>query len=537
MNKALKRISLHNFQSHEDTTLDLSSGVNIIVGPSDVGKTSVIRALRWLYYNQPRGSSFIRMGTSDCWVEVETEEQIIVRRYRNEAARKNGYLLIIPGQEPMVFEKHGMAVPEEIKLALGVDEILIDQDVVMNLNLAYQLEGAFLLETPGTTRAKAIGRLGDAHIVDAAQREIQKDLRAVNQEIDQKQKQFKEEEKLLAAYAHLESWKLALQELDALFAQKQDQENLQKQLSNLFNQYVKARQQLEDLSPYLQQLNQIKDAEDCQERLREKYNLAAQLTKLQQQHDQKRSDYGLCFELLQQTAVLPTVQDVFNRIEALAAAVRTYEELLTKHVSTRQKLDKVRQNIAATEHLEDASAALYLTINHQAAVISMNQLYNSLLEKKQGLKHAGQQLEATDKLNQAEAILEKLVLQREQGLAVQNQWREHSQRHDRLQQIKSILFRLEQCRPAEDGIEQLLLLNQQQRTMGEYQTKWAEAQVTLKLIEQRLFNLESGYQQDTEQYLACLAQVGQCPVCHGNIDDQHIQELRVQLEGEWRNEQ
>lgn len=536
MKKALKRISLHNFQSHEDTTLDLSSGVNIIVGPSDVGKTSVIRALRWLYYNQPRGSSFIRMGTSDCWVEVETEDQIIVRRYRNEATRKNGYLLMLPGQEPLIYEKHGSTIPEEIKLALGVEEVIIDQDVVINLNLAYQLEGAFLLETPGTTRAKAIGKLGDAHIVDAAQREIQKDLRAVSQEIDQKKKQLKEEESSLSAYAYLSDWKIALQELNDLFARKQAREILQDQLSQLLNQYVKSRQQIEDLFPYLRELKGIEEAEEYQEKLLNNYNQVTQLSTFQQQHALKSKDYSLCVQLLQQTAILPAVQDVINKIEAIATAVRVYEELRERYVNTRQRLDKVKSSIAATEHLENASAALYLTINNQAAVTSMYQLRHNLVEKQQGLNNARLQLAATDKLSQAEMILEKLVLQREQGLAAQNIWRDYSQRQDRLQQVKTILFRLEQYNSAEEGLNQLLSLKQKQKLMGENQSQWADTQMRLKQIYQQLLDLELGYKNNTEQYLDFLAKVGQCPVCHGNIDDQHLRELKVQLEEEWKNE-
>jgi exonuclease SbcC len=62
MRTYIKKLSLRNFQSHRETDLEFSPGLNIIVGPSDQGKSAIIRALRWLFYNEPRGTGFIRVG-------------------------------------------------------------------------------------------------------------------------------------------------------------------------------------------------------------------------------------------------------------------------------------------------------------------------------------------------------------------------------------------------------------------------------------------------------------------------------------------
>ena len=37
----IKKIDLINFQSHKFTSLDFADGLNVIVGPSDNGKTSI----------------------------------------------------------------------------------------------------------------------------------------------------------------------------------------------------------------------------------------------------------------------------------------------------------------------------------------------------------------------------------------------------------------------------------------------------------------------------------------------------------------
>jgi len=54
----IRSLEIENFQSHELTKLDLHKGLNVIVGPSDQGKSALIRALRWLCYNEPKGTDF-----------------------------------------------------------------------------------------------------------------------------------------------------------------------------------------------------------------------------------------------------------------------------------------------------------------------------------------------------------------------------------------------------------------------------------------------------------------------------------------------
>ena len=56
--KYKKYLHLINFQSHLNTVIELHPGLNILVGESDQGKTAIIRALRWLFYNEPRGTGF-----------------------------------------------------------------------------------------------------------------------------------------------------------------------------------------------------------------------------------------------------------------------------------------------------------------------------------------------------------------------------------------------------------------------------------------------------------------------------------------------
>jgi DNA repair protein SbcC/Rad50 len=135
----IKRITLHNFQSHKHTVLDFTEGVNAIQGASDNGKTSCIRALKWVLTNRPTGISFINRDVmkdgkqlEDCYVIIETDNHILER---HRTSTKNGYIV-----DGTPLNAIGTDVPEEVLSALNMNDI----------NTQFQLDKPFLLtETPG----------------------------------------------------------------------------------------------------------------------------------------------------------------------------------------------------------------------------------------------------------------------------------------------------------------------------------------------------------------------------------------------------
>jgi hypothetical protein len=74
----IERIRIRNFQVHED--LDLSfEPVTTITGSNDSGKSSIMRAIRWVLYNQPRGDKFIRWGTNAASVMLRIDDRTVKR--------------------------------------------------------------------------------------------------------------------------------------------------------------------------------------------------------------------------------------------------------------------------------------------------------------------------------------------------------------------------------------------------------------------------------------------------------------------------
>lgn len=166
----IKKIKIKNFQSHKNTEIEFEfPGVNVIVGESDAGKTSILRALNWVVNNRPNGIDFIRAGSSFSKVTVITEEEIacndpfIITRCKG---KKNYYRLKF-GEEDFLYKAFGSNPPEEISRAFNMTDI----------NFQRQMDSPFLLSLSSGEAARYINKIVRLDIIDKAQSQISKEER------------------------------------------------------------------------------------------------------------------------------------------------------------------------------------------------------------------------------------------------------------------------------------------------------------------------------------------------------------------------
>lgn len=162
----INKLHLCNFQSHENTILEFSPYCNVIVGPSNVGKSSIIRALLFVLYNGLKGNSFVRIGSKYAEVVVNFSEG-------KEICRKKGRdtnFYVLDGVEWKDFGDDN--IPKSISLVVNIPEVLIDKDKFIKINLSSQLEGSYLFFTPDSFKAKTINRLSNSHVIDSVLRKL-----------------------------------------------------------------------------------------------------------------------------------------------------------------------------------------------------------------------------------------------------------------------------------------------------------------------------------------------------------------------------
>lgn len=197
----ITRIEIQNFQSHRNTVLEPGPGgqLTVVTGPSDSGKTAVLRALRWLYYNVPQGTDFIRAGCTFAKVIVTLADGTEVERFRTPS--KNQYVIRRPGAEPQVYEGFGSTVPLEVQEALGVRPVTIG-DLELTLNLAEQLDGPFLGKSISAgARAKVLGKLAGTEEIDVAAKTLGTDIYRRTQDEKRLSAEVEELAKRIEGYA------------------------------------------------------------------------------------------------------------------------------------------------------------------------------------------------------------------------------------------------------------------------------------------------------------------------------------------------
>lgn len=176
----LETIEINNFQSHKHTILNLSPGINVIIGKSNVGKSSIIRALRWLTFYEPPGFKF-RSRFAD--KKELTEVKITFLDGMKVSLSRDGLtsskaIYKLNNEE---FSGFRTEVPEEVKGALNLAEI----------NFQSQLQPHFLLSVSPPEIARVINKIIQVEEVDDWVSDITSSINTFNRNIDD----FKERQK------------------------------------------------------------------------------------------------------------------------------------------------------------------------------------------------------------------------------------------------------------------------------------------------------------------------------------------------------
>lgn len=240
-----KQLTVENFQSHKKTVLNFAPAgqLTVVVGRSRSGKTALIRALRWLLYNVPRGvavasgtnknnadtnadekSGYCRVGASFIRVTLLMESGHSVIRERTAAT--NRYKIIAPGAtEPEIFEGFGDSVPLEVQEITGVRPIRIN-DMEVNLNLSEQLDSPFLgsKSVSAPARAKVLGKLAGTEEIDHAGKTLGTDMHRRKQDELRLAGVLKTLDGKIAEYGYLPGMKMRLDTADLLAAKAREQQ-------------------------------------------------------------------------------------------------------------------------------------------------------------------------------------------------------------------------------------------------------------------------------------------------------------------------
>ena len=208
--KIIKHVEIKNFQSHEYTVVKFKDGLNAIIGESNSGKTSILRAIRWCLDNDPKGSDFITTGRDDCSVTVVFDDgtSIIRKRTRTDSGEYEvvGKTIQPDGSISMWTQTYkGFAnnLPVEIANIHQMPKINLTKDICTHLNMMSQLDGPFLVTESPQVKAAIIGRLTGTQIIDLAIKETNKTILSNSKTIKLWSQEKQDRENELYKYEYL----------------------------------------------------------------------------------------------------------------------------------------------------------------------------------------------------------------------------------------------------------------------------------------------------------------------------------------------
>ena len=202
----INEVIIEYFQSHKNTYLEFTKGINIIHGASDKGKTAILRGLRWCIYNQPSGDSFIshfRPKDDPTAVTIRTQGKEITR-----LRQKTDNLYKIDGEE---FSGFGRNVPQPIQDLLNCSYI----------NIQEQFDSPFLLSDSTAELTSKLNEIANLSIIDVSLGNISKRVKRLKTDIKYAKKEIDSLSEELKKYNGLRKLDVYIKKLEKSQKEKQ----------------------------------------------------------------------------------------------------------------------------------------------------------------------------------------------------------------------------------------------------------------------------------------------------------------------------
>ncbi len=478
-----QKVVIENFQSHVHTECTFHPGLNVFVGPSDSGKSAILRALRWVLFNTPRGTDFIRAGANQCKVELHLSDGTIISRIRNHASI-NRYQLKKPGEEELILEGFGSEVPLEIANAHQIRPLQLEQKDIL-LQVGHQLEGPFLLSESSGIKAKTIGLVSGAHLIDVALKKLNSDrnqLATRSKYINQQQQMI--EQKLLP-YENLTSLEKSLSLAEKIAIQVKEKQALLIQLKQLSFKYHENKQEQKVQRAVLAKYPHLYKVEKRRAELEYKLLVLRQFQQFQARY------HLITKEKKQFQAVYLHTESV-----KIAESKTVYQENKLK-LSKQLKLLDERLQLLSTEKV--INAKIY---EQTEQIDEVAEKCNSLVGKKQQLVHL---------------------------LKVQQQWDRLKVSKKKQVQIlgksSSLAHVINEFLPnVEAKLSRLLALSKLSHELNEKQARITKGHEWITDTAEKLHHF-------LKQYGELLKKRGKCPTCGSEINDNLVQHLLHEIEG------
>lgn len=168
------RVKIENYQAIKNADLFFDVGLTAIVGPTNSGKSSLIRAIKGAINNQT-GTGFINYNADESVVSIEDNGNTIVWT----KPRKGSATYTLNGRE---ISKVGRTQNEEVANLLNMSEVEVSTQKI-RLNFWEQMEKAFLMDKTPNQLFEFISQSKEQELMQSYQQTEQNSLTEIEKQI------------------------------------------------------------------------------------------------------------------------------------------------------------------------------------------------------------------------------------------------------------------------------------------------------------------------------------------------------------------
>lgn len=385
----IDKISLNNFQSHTNTTLELSPGINVITGRSDSGKSAILRALYYIRYHRPLSNNYPSHWIKDKKGNLSGESKITITSQKGTLSKsrtKDSTTYNINGLE---LSAMGSTLPDQVESFFNLSEV----------NIQRQFDSHFLLsETPGAV-VKFFNDLVHLDEIDLYLSAIDKRKRQTSSELKSLDASIEETERKLKAFDYLEKSEELCSTLEAIDQNLEMISGDEALLSDTLKSYselsfeLKKLPDVSALDRMFEELKAISLEEENQTRIFETLSVSL-------------IEYKGVKEDLQKVPDIEKLESLYGKVEITLDELKKVDSDLSIFEVTLDQYSRTEKNLSRIPDIEKIES-----LSEKASVYS-----ESILELREQIMSLGDSLESFEEYSEKGEELSKLIPELESQL-------------------------------------------------------------------------------------------------------------------------
>ncbi len=311
------------FQGHDWTHLEFVKGLNVIMGSSDQGKSSLIRALRWLFVNKPTGNEF-RSHFAER--KQNTKVSSVINGKKISKKRKG---------TSNIYDIEG--TKDSIKaVRTGVPDEIIEVTRIDDTNFHGQFDGFFLIDDSPGQRMRYFNDLLGLNIIPIAMKFLRSKHNKGRITAGELQKQGEEIEMRLLKYEDLDEIVSNLEELDSSIEMQEKTRKEGTEIKAILSSINEIEDKKEGLNLFIgegekiealsKSINKAAGAEIEIENITSEIEIISSAKKASKDLGRLIEDYPKVHALLEKIGKLNDASNYVSQLEKLYSAIRQTEK-------------------------------------------------------------------------------------------------------------------------------------------------------------------------------------------------------------------